>query len=188
MSNVDIERTLENIVNPDQNRLETCPQKAQTEESVNHAKKKRKEGFFCARKQNSSSDSRHNTADCNCTFATQRHHDSAEYCARVSRLVIYYKDFRSNLIATNVTSTCTFAIFTVSKGVRGPSGFQPAYVNELNNPVYQTKKLSPPARSHPVFRLISPKMAAVVTNRPHVHIHSPFSLVKFLCNTFQVYC
>lgn len=45
MSNIDIVCTLKNIVNSEQNYLENCPQKAQTEESVNHAKEK-KTTFF----------------------------------------------------------------------------------------------------------------------------------------------
>lgn len=51
-----------NGVNLSQHHLEKCLQKAQTEENVNHAKEN---NLFCARKQNSSLEQLHNTADCN---------------------------------------------------------------------------------------------------------------------------
>lgn len=58
-----LENILKNCISPQQHHCEKYHQKAQTEEMVNHA-----EGnitLFCARKQNSSLESSHNTADCN---------------------------------------------------------------------------------------------------------------------------
>lgn len=138
MSNGDIERTLKNSVNLQQHCLENCPQKAQTEENVNHAKGNKTIFSFSFFVQGSKTQV--STFHIIQQIVTAPPPPDALLVAvtESQRAAITWKDLKSNLFATeSKISSCTFMIFTVLERFTEPSGFY--LQSELTNPVDYTK-------------------------------------------------